>query len=82
MKNTVTKIKNSLDRLNRRMTIREEKYVSVYLKDKVNINYPTEQDKEKKIGKKNNQCLRELWDNTKRPDIHVSRVLEERGEHI
>lgn len=52
MKNTVTKIKNSLDRLNRRMTIREEKYVSVYLKDKVNINYPTEQDKEKKDWEK------------------------------
>lgn len=39
-----------------------------------------EEEREKKIGKKNEQSLQDLWDNTKRSYIHVIEVSEKEEE--
>ena len=60
--NTINEIKNSLEGINSRITDTEE-WIS-YLEDKIVEIITTEQNKEKRM-KRNEDSLRELWDNIK-----------------
>ena len=78
MYNTITEIKNTLEGINSRITEAEEKISD--LEDRMMEFTATEQNKEKRM-KRNEDSLRDLWDNIKRTNIHIIRVPEgeERG---
>ena len=73
MKNTINKIKNCLEGNNRRITEAEERISD--LKDKMVEFTAVEQNKEKRM-KRNEDSLRDLWDNIKRNNIHIIGVPE------
>jgi len=74
MSNAINEIKNTLEGTNRRITEAEDRISEV--EDKmVEIN-ETERKKEKQI-KRNEDNLRDLWNNVKRPDIRIIGVAEE-----
>ena len=76
MNNAVNEIKNSLEGINSRITEAEERISD--LKDKIVEITTTEQNKEKKM-KRIEDNLRDLWDNIKRINIRII-VFPEEGE--
>ena len=77
MNNTVYEIKNSLEGINSRITEAEEWRSD--LEDRMVEFTATEQNKEKRI-KRNEDSLRDLWDNIKCNNIHITGVPEEERE--
>ena len=74
MNNAINEIKNALEGTNRRITEAEDRINKV--EDRlVEIN-EAERKKEKRI-KRNEDNLRDLWDNVKRPNIQIIGVPEE-----
>ena len=74
MKNTITEMKNTLERINNRITEAEERINE--LEDKMVKITAKGQNKEKRM-KRNEDNLRDLWDNTKRTNIQIIGVPEE-----
>ena len=74
MNNTITKMKNTLEGINNKIT-EAEKCVSELEDKKVEIT-AKEQNKEKRM-KRIEDNLRDLWDNTKRTNIRIIGVPEE-----
>ena len=74
MNNAVTEIKNTLDKANSRITEAEDKISEVEYR-MMEIN-EAERKKEKRI-KRNEDNLRNLWDNVKCPNIRIIGVPEE-----
>ena len=78
MNNTITEMKTTLEGINRRMTEAEERISD--LEDRMVEFTAAEQNKEKKM-KRNEDSLRDLWDNIKRNNIRIIGVPEgEEGE--
>ena len=74
MNNAINEIKNTLEGINSRITEAENRISDI--EDRmVEIN-ETERKKEKRI-KRNEDNLRDFWNNVKRPDIRVIGVPEE-----
>ena len=67
MNNAINEIENTLERTNNRITEAEDMIVEIN---------EAERKKEKKI-KRNEDNLRDLWDNVKRPNIRIIGVPEE-----
>ena len=74
MNNAINGIKNTLEGTNSRITEAEDR-ISEVEDGMVEIN-ETERKKEKRI-KRNEDNLRDLWDNVKRPNIRIIGVPEE-----
>ena len=74
MNNPITEIKNTLEGTNSRITEAEDR-ISVVEDRMVEIN-ESERKKEKRI-KRNEDNLRDLWDNVKCPNIQIIGVPEE-----
>ena len=73
MNNTVSEIKNALEGINSRITEAEERISD--LEDKIVEITTAEQNKEKRM-KRNEDSLRDFWDNIKRNNIHIIGVPE------
>ena len=73
MKNTITKIKNSLEATNSRIQEAEEQISKV--EDRLVEITDAEQKREKRL-KTNAESLRELWDNAKHTNICITGVPE------
>ena len=73
MNNTITEKKNTLERINSRITEAEE-WISD-LEDRMVEFTATEKNKEKRM-KRNEDSLRDLWDNIKRTNICIIGVPE------
>ena len=73
MNNTITEVKNSLEGINSRITEAEERISD--LKDRMVEFTATEQNKEKRM-KRNEDSLRDLWDNIKHSNICIIEVPE------
>ena len=73
MNNTITKMKTALEEINSRITEAEERMND--LEDRMGEFTATEQNKEKRM-KRNEDSLRDLWDNIKRNNIHIIGVPE------
>ena len=73
MNNTITEMKNTLEGSNSRITEAEERISD--LEDRMVEFTAAEQKKEKRM-KRNEDSLRDLWDNIKRNNIHIIRVPE------
>ena len=71
MQNTITEIKNSLEAANSRILEAEEGINKV--EDRLVEMTDAEQKREKRF-KRNEESLRELWDNVKHTNIHIIRV--------
>ena len=76
MNNKITEMKNTLEGINSRITEAEE-WISD-LEDRMVQFTATEQNKEKTM-KRNEYCLRDLWDNIKCTNIHIIGVPEGEG---
>ena len=68
MKNTITEMKNTLEGLNSRLNDTEE-WISE-LEDRIVEITANEQKKEKRM-KRNEDGLRDLWDNINHTNIHI-----------
>ena len=77
MNNTITEMKNTLERINSRITEAEERIGD--LEDRMVEFAAAEQNKEKRM-KRNEDSLRDLWDNIKWNNIHIIGVPEEERE--
>ena len=66
MNNTITEMKNKLERINSRITEAEEQISD--LEDRIVEFTAAEQNKEKRM-KRNEDSIRDLWDNIKRNNI-------------
>ena len=77
MNNTITEMKNTLEGINSRITEAEE-WISD-LEHRTAEFTATEQDKEKRM-KRNEDSLRDLWDNIKRTNIRVIGSQKEKRE--
>ena len=75
MNNAITKIKSTLEGTNSRITEAEDR-ISEVEDTMVEIN-EAEWKKEKIIIKRNEDNLRDLWDNVKCPNIRIIGVPEE-----
>ena len=73
MNNTITDIKNTLEGINSRITEAEERISD--LEDRMVEITATEQNKEKRM-KRNEDSLRDLWNNVKCTNICIIRVPE------
>ena len=73
MNNTITEMKNTLEGINSRITEAEERISD--LEDRMVEFTTTEQNKEKRM-KRNEDSLRDLWDNIKRNNIRIIGVPE------
>ena len=73
MNNKITEMKNTLEGINSRITKAEERISE--LEDRMVKITATEQNKEKRM-KRNENCLRELWDNIKHTNIRIVVVPE------
>ena len=71
--NTITEMKTTLEGINSRITEAEERISD--LEDRMVEFTAAEQKKEKRM-KRNEDSLRDLWDNIKRNNIHVTGVPE------
>ena len=79
MRNIITEMENTLEWINSRLNEREEQISK--LEDRVVKINASEQRREKKNGmKKNEDSLRDLWDNIKCTNICVTVVPEEERE--
>ena len=74
MNNTITEMKTTLEGINSRITEAEE-WISELEDIMVEI-IAVEQNKEKRI-KRNEDSLRDIWDNIKHTNIQIIRVPEE-----
>ena len=74
MNNTITEMKNTLETINSRITEAEERISD--LEDRMVEITAKEQNKEKRM-KRNEDSLRDLWDNIKHHNIHIIGVPEE-----
>ena len=74
MNNTINEIKNSVEKINSRITEAEELISD--LEDKIVEITTTEQNKEKRM-KRIEDSLRDLWDNSKPTNIRIIGVPEE-----
>ena len=77
MNNTVTEMKTTLEGINSRITEAEERISD--LEDRMLEFTAAEQNKEKRM-KRNEDRLRDLWDNIKHTNIHIIGVPEEKRE--
>ena len=77
MNNTITEMKNTLEGINSRITEAEERISD--LEDRMLEFTVMEQNKEKRM-KRNEDSLRDLWDNIKRNNILIIGVPEEKRE--
>ena len=75
MNNAITKIKNTLEGTNSRITEAEESISEV--EDRMVEIYEVER---KKGIKRNKYNLRDIWDNVKCPNIHIIGVSEDEDE--
>ncbi|MCP4034869.1 MAG: hypothetical protein GY734_26970 [Herbaspirillum sp.] len=73
MNNTITEMKNTLEGINSRIIEAEERISD--LEDRMVELTPAEQNKEKRM-KRNEERLRDLWDNIKRNNIRIIGVPE------
>ena len=73
MNNTITEIKNTLERINSRITEAEERISD--LEDRMVEFTATGQNEEKRM-KRNEDSLRDLWDNIKLTNIHIIGIQE------
>ena len=73
MTNTITEMKNTLEGINSRIIEAEERVSD--LEDRMVEFTAMEQNKEKRM-KRNEDSLRDLWDNIKRNNIHITGVPE------
>ena len=73
MNNTITEMKNTLQGINSRITEAEERISD--LEDRMVEITATEQNKEKRM-KRNEDSLRDLWNNVKCTNICIIRVPE------
>ena len=73
MNNTKTEMKNMLEGINERITVTEERISD--LEDRMVEFNATEQNKEERM-KRNDDSLRDLWDNIKGNSIHIIGVPE------
>ena len=73
MNNTITEMKNTLEGINNRITEAEEQISE--LEDKMVEITAEEQNKQKRM-KRNEDSLRDLWDNIKRNNIRIIGVPE------
>ena len=78
MNNTTIGRKNTLEGINSRITKAEEQISN--LEDRMVEITAMEQDKEKRNKKKNEEGLRDLWENIKHINIHIISILEEERE--
>ena len=78
MNNTTIGRKNTLEGINSRITKAEEQISN--LEDRMVEITAMEQDKEKRNKKKNEEGLRDLWENIKHINIHLISILEEERE--
>ena len=69
MNNTITEMKNTLEGINSQTTINEAEQISD-LEDRMVEFTAAEQNKEKRM-KRNEDSLRDLWDNIKCTNIHI-----------
>ena len=74
MNNAITEIKNTLEGTNRRVTEAEDR-ISEIEDRMVEINEA--ESKTEKRMKRNEDNLRDLWDNVKRPNIRIIGIPEE-----
>ena len=74
MNNTTIGRKNTLEGINSRITKAEEQISN--LEDRMVEITAMEQDKEKRNKKKNEEGLRDLWENIKHINIHIREVQE------
>ena len=73
MNNTITKMKNTLEGINSRITEAEERISDL---ENTMVEFTAvEQNKEKRM-KRNEDSLRDLWENIKRNNIHIIGVPE------
>ena len=79
MKNTITEIKNTLEGINSRITEAEERISD--LEDRMVEFTAVEQNKEKRM-KRNEDSLRDLWDNIKHTNILIIGVPEGEREKV
>ena len=77
MTNTITEMKTTLEGINSRISEAEERISD--LEDRMVEFTAVEQNKEKRM-KRNEDSLRELWNNTKRNNIHIIGVPKEKRE--
>ena len=73
MNNTITEMKNTLEGINTRITEAEERKSD--LEDRMVEFTAMEHNKEKRM-ERNEDSLRDLWDNIKRNNIHIIGVAE------
>ena len=73
MNNTITELQNTLEGINNRITEAEERISD--LEDRMGEFTAAEQNKEKRM-KRNEDGLRDLWDNIKCNNIHIIGVPE------
>ena len=73
MNNTITEMKITLEGINSRITEAEERISD--LEDRMVEFTAVEQNKEKRM-KRNEDSLRDLWENIKCNDFHIIRVPE------
>ena len=78
MNNTTIGRKNTLEGINSRIIKAEEQISN--LEDRMVEITTMEQDKEKRNKKKNEEGLRDLWENIKHINIHIISILEEERE--
>ena len=72
--NTITEMKNTLEGINSRIN-EEEKWISD-LEDRM-VEFTAAEQKEEKRMKRNEDSLRDLWDNIKRNNIRIVGISEE-----
>ena len=77
MNNTITEMKTTLEGISSRITEADEQISD--LEDRKVEFTAVEQNKEKRV-KRNEDILRDLWDNIKRNNIHIIGVPEEERE--
>ena len=77
MNNTITEMKNTLEGINIRITEVEERISD--LEDRM-VEFTAAKQNKVKIMKRDEDSLRDLWDNIKCTNIGILRVLEEKKQ--
>lgn len=75
--NTMTEIKNTVEKINSRLMIQRNKWTNCKIVEKITQN---EHEKEKKNLKKSDNSLWDLFDNMKCINIHIIGISEEKRE--
>ena len=77
MNNTITEMKNTLEGINTRITEAEERISD--LEDRM-VEFTAMEDNKEKRMKRNEDSLRDLWDNIKRTNIRIIGSQEKKRE--